>query len=959
MPKQTSQSGGFGGDGGSSLKLRIVAGVALMGLAASLFLLFGPRRPLAKELVVGTDHSPPFQVVNPDGTVGGIIVEAVREAAKQAGIKLTFRPMNVRPEQVLADETQGVDLWPMVTVTPERRLHFHLTQPIGTAEYQIGFIHDPTVDPATYQPRRIAITSGQWLQGKVDAAFPDAQPVYVQAGSQLAALCSGAADAMISDSATLYTMGLLQLPECSGKRIVSRLLPDWSWDLAIGSTFAKSAEADRIRAEFGKIARSGRLHEIFAEFPLHAQYRSYDTFAETHSEEEERRMQMALVGLCLSCGCLLFMVILSRRRAREALALVQQKSIFVDRISHELRTPLNGVLGLASLLETTPLTPMQHDYLRLIQQSGEELLKLVTDLLDFSKLEARKQSVQAEAVDLRQLVEDTVAMLTPVAEQRKLELSWVVSREVPELIRTDRRAIRQLLINLLANGIKYTPSGRVQVSLSMAGKEAGYPFIRCNVDDSGPGVAKQDRARVFQSFVRLDRDAQGGAVGTGLGLSIARELVLLMNGNIGVTDGPLGGARFWFEFPVQVHTSGDQRLQDLQSSPKQTQQDLPDSDAADETDTPDSSQAPSGSAAPVLRKVRLVTFSSTTKTNTAAELAEGSILRMALERVQLSGAAKQDVVDQSTEIRPMEMLLQHLEGSGTEVVWQHEDGAEWEAESGGSDFDLLVLHGVTDAMTVQGIVSRARAHRQHVPVIIYCGAEYLDCETALSEIPFSAALRLPFTSGRFDRTVQELFLQISYQQGVNSRAPASRAISTPADDRRIVAAEVSSRESSISSIVTNVSALPVADGSTGTKDLAGKIALVADDNRVNQVVLASMLRQLGMRCDVVSDGLEAIAACSEKQYDYLFLDHHMPNLDGVNTAIRLRKRSDWRRTVPIIASSAVEPGINDEIYREAGVDDILPKPFTVDDLRRCLKIAPLGGAEKEGRPTPAFGNHQD
>ncbi|MCU0228075.1 MAG: ATP-binding protein, partial [Bryobacterales bacterium] len=533
----------------------MLAGVAIVGFLGSLYFLVAPEPPLQRELVAATDHSPPFQIVQPDGRVGGAVVEALNIAAERAGIRIHWKHMEVRPDDVLRDLDSGVDLWPMVTTTPDRKEAYHLTQPIGRAEYIIVAIDDGNLDLKTFRPQRVAITAGQWLRAKLAEDFPQAAPVIVKSGQQLVTLCEGRADALIADAASLYSMSFSQPASCAGKRLSNRLMLGWYWDLAIGSTFARAAEADRLRAEFGYLARTGALHEVFADFPIQAQYRSQDTFAETHAELEARRARWVLTALCICCLALLGLVMETHRRTADAMRLVQLKSNFLDRMSHELRTPLNGVLGLASLLSTTPLNPQQRDYLRLIRQSGEQLLKLVSDSLALSRLSAGKHENRAAIFRPRNLVEDTMAVLAPLAQDRKLDLVWVVERSVPQSLLGDDRTLQQLLINLTGNAIKYTPAGTVRVHMRLLSAQAPFPFLRCEVDDSGPGIPARDRERIFDQFVRLERPGEQTIVGTGLGLAIAKELIVLLGGTIGVSESVYGGARFWFECPVEAVTA--------------------------------------------------------------------------------------------------------------------------------------------------------------------------------------------------------------------------------------------------------------------------------------------------------------------------------------------------------------------------------------------------------------------
>ncbi|WP_428265946.1 response regulator [Haliangium sp.] len=230
---------------------------------------------------------------------------------------------------------------------------------------------------------------------------------------------------------------------------------------------------------------------------------------------------------------------------REAEAASDMKSRFLANMSHEIRTPLNGVLGLTRVLLGTRLDTQQRRYLELITQSGDALLGLINDILDLSKIEAGMMKTEARAFAVRPLVEQCCAILSERAEDKGLRLSADVATEVPASLVGDPGLIRQVLVNLLGNAIKFTEHGRVQVALAPAGSNRW----RFEVSDTGIGIDAAAQARLFESFYQVDR-LHGG--GTGLGLAICKQLVAQMDGDIGVTSAVGEGSTFWFEVPMQV-----------------------------------------------------------------------------------------------------------------------------------------------------------------------------------------------------------------------------------------------------------------------------------------------------------------------------------------------------------------------------------------------------------------------
>jgi signal transduction histidine kinase/CheY-like chemotaxis protein len=217
------------------------------------------------------------------------------------------------------------------------------------------------------------------------------------------------------------------------------------------------------------------------------------------------------------------------------------KSEFLANMSHEVRTPLNGVIGLADLLLDTPLNDEQRSYADTLQASAETLLRVVNDILDFSKIEAGKLRVESVAFDPRALVAEVVALYQRQAQAKKLELTATVAPGVPPAVSGDPVRLRQVLLNLTGNALKFTAQGRVSVSL-----DAADATLRFTVADTGPGLSREAQSALFRPFVQGDHDTARRYGGTGLGLAICKQLAELMGGAIGVESAPGQGARFWF-----------------------------------------------------------------------------------------------------------------------------------------------------------------------------------------------------------------------------------------------------------------------------------------------------------------------------------------------------------------------------------------------------------------------------
>jgi len=227
------------------------------------------------------------------------------------------------------------------------------------------------------------------------------------------------------------------------------------------------------------------------------------------------------------------------------------KSDFLANMSHELRTPLNAVLGYSQLLQRAPLAEKEINAARVIHRSGSHLLALITDILDLSKIEAGKMELNAAPCDPRALIDAVQEIVRVPAEQKGLALEVAVDENIPEGIAIDEKRLRQVLLNLLGNAVKFTSSGRVSLLVSQLKREPDRATLRLEVQDSGPGIAPDEIDRIFRPFEQAG-DLHRREGGTGLGLAISRQLVRLMGSEILVQSRVGQGSSFWFELDVPV-----------------------------------------------------------------------------------------------------------------------------------------------------------------------------------------------------------------------------------------------------------------------------------------------------------------------------------------------------------------------------------------------------------------------
>ncbi|MCX8477375.1 MAG: ATP-binding protein [Sphingomonas sp.] len=237
------------------------------------------------------------------------------------------------------------------------------------------------------------------------------------------------------------------------------------------------------------------------------------------------------------------------RQAAESAS--QAKSRFLAHMSHELRTPLNAILGYAQFLQAADLDDRQLRAASTIQESGEHLLALIGDILDHSKIEAGKLELHAASFDLRETVRTVLEMVRGRAEDKGLRFIWRIGSDVPARVVGDQKHLRQVLINLLGNAVKFTNRGEVAFALGMVARESGDVRLRFEVRDTGEGIPEDKQHLVFQAFEQVG-DSAANAGGTGLGLSISQQLVERMGGRIEMTSRSGEGSRFWFELSLPL-----------------------------------------------------------------------------------------------------------------------------------------------------------------------------------------------------------------------------------------------------------------------------------------------------------------------------------------------------------------------------------------------------------------------
>lgn len=594
------------------------------------------------------------------------------------------------------------------------------------------------------------------------------------------------------------------------------------------------------------------------------------------------------------------------RQALQLALVSKYKSEFLANMSHELRTPLNSLLVLSQLLSENKegnLEQKQIEYARTIHMSGSDLLKMIDEILDLSKIDAGKMHLNYEKVHLSELTAYIRDSFSEIASQKGLQLEVHMDENVPDSLVTDGHRVMQIIRNLMSNAVKFTNRGSVAFQIGMAAEEEipahirkeGMPYFAMRVTDTGIGIPEEKQDLIFEAFQQLDGTTSRKYGGAGLGLSISRELARLLGGTLAVESKEDKGSTFTFYLPVQA-TKQAEAMEDSALLIEQWNERATASAAAGPSEAEPGEERqggePAASANRTWKKLHR-------EWDNAVMYEVAAAKEQKRERVWPVERKKLLIVEDDGPQR--QSLIAIIEGADVEVH-AVSTGTEALKSLADTEYDGMVLDLLLPDMNGFELLDSMGAHAEmsKIPVIVYTG-KLLDKKEELKLKKRARSIIIKDVKSP-ERLLQEtmLLLNRSGEEEAGARAGAR---------------------------------------ASNDQLLAGKRILLVDDDVRNVFALSSVLEQYDMDIVYAENGKEAIEALTgdPEHFDLVLMDMMMPEMDGYE-AMRLIRETPSFEKLPIIALTAKAMKEDRNKCIEAGASDYVSKPFQMDQLLSLMRV---------------------
>ncbi len=597
-----------------------------------------------------------------------------------------------------------------------------------------------------------------------------------------------------------------------------------------------------------------------------------------------------------------------RQTKQDAESAVMAKGEFLATMSHEIRTPLNGIVPMLDLLMHHRLPQDQAELVHTAFLSSQQMLRIVDDILDYSKLEASKLQLESTNFNLRETLEVVLQLMERPSQSKGLRLNLIIDPSVRLPVRGDPVRLRQVVSNLLSNAVKFTERGNITVQVRKIGETSAQHHLRFEVRDTGIGISASAQERLFQAFSQADASTTRLYGGTGLGLAISRRIVELMSGRIGVDSETGQGSTFWFEVPL-LKVQGDI------AAPKPA-------DASD-------ARVLVISGDQRLRLRLNMLLPNWGLRITAVESTQDALERLRSAASQGGPWAYTMVLADLAGMRNTAVALQrnlerqNVYGNVRLICLQGDEAAPPELMLNGA---ILISRTSPDPDLRAALLGLPAASIEEAPPMQHIDANTVNIAPMQMESASSAML-LGTAAASAPQTLSNVVATETASETAPTAAASATAASmtaAPTTSAPMTAASTPSTETEQARSAEAVRTLRV---------------LLVEDNPVNLMVGQRLLSVLGTHCDSATNGEAALLRMQASRYDLVLMDCQMPVMDGYTATRRWREHesvSGANRRLPIVAMTANAMAGDRQKCLDAGMDDYLAKPVTRGELERCL-----------------------
>lgn len=493
-------------------------------------------------------QNPPYYSSEPGKKATGVTVDLFDIAAARQGVKLEWVYSMAKPEDQL--HSGKADIYPMGAMTPERLRDrsLHLTTAWLRTETWLVWASKTSTDVPDLKGKRLGVPTVLAYRRLGETRFKtsilDPKP---DRPSIMSALCRGETAAALMESRSLASFLLERPPACDGVALRTEPVSNTYQGLALLGRSEDAKILDAMRISLDEMARDGTIQKIYRKWGFG--FSPETQLADELKQSLERRQQLTTVALVLS-GLLVTLAVIAfllRRALTHAGRASVAKSQFLANMSHEIRTPMNGIIGMAELLRGSgSLTKDQLQLVESIQLCGRNLTQILNDVLDVSKIDAGKVHLEQLDFAVAEPIKIVLATVKPEADGKGLSLATEIAPDVPPFLCGDPIRLAQVLLNLVGNAVKFTPSGSVSTRVSLMDRDADEYLLRFEVIDTGIGIAPENQKYLFEPFTQADSSTTRQFGGTGLGLAIVKRLAEQMGGSVGLESTVGHGTTFWF-----------------------------------------------------------------------------------------------------------------------------------------------------------------------------------------------------------------------------------------------------------------------------------------------------------------------------------------------------------------------------------------------------------------------------